>query len=110
TDERDVVARADRLVAMATTRGGTDQAAPLRQTDDADVKETADGAAQQEQHDEQKHAPHSQEHALTVGASGDGRKLGRARLSGDNRGKNEGEALTLSPSLPTIGITSYNRV
>ena len=90
--------------------GGTDQAAPLRQTDDADIEETADSAAQQEQRDEQKRAPHSHEHALTVGAGGAGRKLGRARLSGDKRRKNVGETLTLSLSLSTIGITSYDRV
>src|SRR5579884_1037040 len=68
TYERYIVLPADRLATLAAAGGGPDQTAALRQTHDADIEETPDGAAEQEQHAEKKHDPHDEQHAVIVAA------------------------------------------
>jgi hypothetical protein len=61
-----VVLPADWFAALAAAGGGPDQAAALGQTHDTDIEETTDGAAKQEQHDEKKHDPRDEQHAVIV--------------------------------------------
>ena len=68
THQWNIVLPADRFAALAAAGSGPDQTAAVGQTHDAYIEEATHGAAEQEQHDEKKHDPGSEEHAVIVGA------------------------------------------